>query len=160
MKIPNQLFWIVALLFFQQLPGVAAQGVDLPMIFVVLMGLRTTVPKAAGWGFLLGMIQDLLSASWIGPNTISKTLVGILSSFSKRHIYRERVLTQTFLIFNAALFHQLAVWLLLKWDGSAPPFGDAFWITLRGVMMTSIVGMVVCVFVVRFRRRRFDPATA
>ena len=121
----------MGLLFLQQLPGVAAWGVDLPLVFTVLVGLRTTVPKAAGWGFLMGLVQDLLAAGWIGPNVIAKTLVGILSSFSQRHIYRERVLTQTFLIFGAVFFHQLVVWLILEWDGTAPPFGDAFGILFR-----------------------------
>lgn len=154
------MIWILALFFVQQLPDVASRGVDLPLIFVVLVGLRTDAPQGAGWGFLLGLIQDLLSSSWIGPNTLAKTLTGILSSLAKRHIYRERILTQTFLIFAATLFHQLCIWVLLKWDGTAPPADDAFKILARSLLATTLVGMVVCVFVVRFRKRRFDPATA
>ena len=160
MRIPRQVLWILALFFIQQLPAVAALGVDLPLIFVVLVGLRSDAPRAAGWGFLMGLLQDLLSASWIGPNTVAKTLAGILSSFSQRHIYRERVLTQTFLIFMVSLFHQFFIWMLLKWVGSAPPAGDALRICVKAVFLTTLVGAVVCVFVVRFRRRRFDPATA
>src|SRR5580658_11094709 len=134
MKIPKELFFILALFFVQQLPVVSSSGTDLALIFTALLGLRTTVPKAAAWGFLVGLLQDLLSAGWIGPNTVAKTLVGLLSSVFKRHIYREKVLTQTFLIFNATLFHQLFIWLLLKWDGSAPPAGDAFVICMRAVL--------------------------
>lgn len=160
MKIPREVIWIVALLFVQQLPGVAQWGVDLPLVFVVLVGLRTDVPKAAGWGFLLGFLQDLLSSGWIGPNTIAKTLTGILASLSKWHIYRERVLTQTFLVFAATLIHQVFIWVLLKWDGTAPPAGDAWGILVRSLLATTLAGMIVCFFVVRFRKRRFDPATA
>jgi rod shape-determining protein MreD len=160
MKIPRQVLWILALLFVQQLPVVSTWGIDLPLIFVILTGLRTTLPKAAGWGFLLGLIQDLLSTAWIGPNTIAKTLTGILCSLSKRHIYRERVLTQTFLVFWVTLFHQVIIWWMLKWDGSAPSAEDAFWICLRTVLGTTLAGVVICFFVVRFRRRRYDPATA
>jgi rod shape-determining protein MreD len=160
MKVSRQVIWILVLFFVQQLPAVSAWGIDLPLLFVILTGLRTTIPKAAGWGFLLGLIQDLLSASWIGPNTIAKTLTGILSSLSKRHIYRERVLTQTFLIFGATLFHEALIWWMLKWDGSAPEARDALWICLRIVLNTTLAGVVVSFFVVRFRKRRFDPATA
>lgn len=160
MKIPREVIWILALFFIQQLPGVASWGVDLPLVFVTLVGLRADVPKAAGWGFLLGLIQDLLSSSWIGPNTLAKTLAGILSALAKRHIYRERILTQTFLVFVTTLFHQVFIWILLKWDGTAPPADDAFRILVRSLLATTLVGMVVCVFVVRFRKRRFDPATA
>ncbi len=160
MKVSRQIILILALLFVQQLPAVSAWGIDLPLLFVILTGLRTTVPKAAGWGFLMGLIQDLLSTSWIGPNTIAKTLVGIVSSISKRHIYRERVSTQTFLIFWATLFHEAIIWCMLKWDGSAPEAQDALWICVRTVLATTLTGVVVCFFVVRFRKRRFDPATA
>jgi rod shape-determining protein MreD len=142
------------------MPGVSAWGIDLPLIFVVLVGLRSSVPVAGVWGFGMGLAQDLLSAGWIGPNTIAKTLLGILSSLFQRHIYRERVMTQTFLIAGGTLVHQIFVWLLLKWDGSAPSASDAFWICFRSVWMTSLIGMIVCFFVVRFRKRRFDPATA
>ncbi len=160
MKVSRQTIWIFILLFIQQLPAVSAWGIDLPLLFVILTSLRTTVPKAAGWGFLLGLVQDMLSTSWIGPNTIAKTLTGILSSASKRLIYRERVSTQTFLIFWATLFHEAIIWWMLKWDGSAPQARDALWICLRAVLNTTLAGVVVSFFVVRFRRRRFDPATA
>jgi rod shape-determining protein MreD len=160
LKIPKQIYWILTIFFIQQLPAVAQWGLDLPLLFVVLVGVRTDVPKAAGWGFLMGFLQDMLSASWIGPNTIAKTLTGIVASLSKMHVYRERVLTQTFLIFWATLFHQVFIWLLLKWDDSAPAAGDAFGICVRTVGMTTLIGAGICIFVVRFRKRRYDPATA
>lgn len=160
MKVTKTILWILAIFFLQQLPGVSTFGLDLPLIFVALIGLRTTVPAAAGWGFLVGLAQDLLSAGWVGPNTIAKTLVGIFACLSQRHIYRERVLTQTFLIFCVAVFQQFFIWILLRWDRSAPRWSEAFSLLFHSVLLTTLVGMVVCVFVVRFRRRRFDPATA
>lgn len=160
MKISKHALWIFIIFYAQQLPGVASWGIDMPLLFVVLMGVRTTVPKAAGWGFLVGFLQDLLSGGWIGPNTIAKTLTGVFSSLAKRHIYHERVLTQTFLVFAASVFHQICIWLLLKWDGTSPLAVDAFTVCLRSVCWTTLVGVVVCFFVVRFRKRRFDPATA
>lgn len=160
MRIPKQVLWIIAVLFLQQLPGVCEAGVDLPLVFVVLMGVRETVPRAAGWGFLLGLLQDLLSAGWSGPNTVAKTLSGILASLFQRHIYRERVLTQTFLVFITVVFHQSSLWGMLVWDGSAPPAADALRTALRSVVATTLIGAVACFFVVKFRRRRFDPATA
>jgi rod shape-determining protein MreD len=160
MKIPKELFWVLALFLLQQSSGVSASGVDLPLIFTALVSLRTTIPRGAAWGFLMGLIQDLLSAGWIGPNTVAKTMAGLLCSASQWHIYREKVSTQTFLILVATLFHQLIVWLVLKWDGSAPPAGDALVICLKAVFSTTLVGSVACFFVVKFRRRRFDPATA
>lgn len=160
MRIPKQALWLLAIFFVQQLPGVAASGFDLPLVFVVLMGVRSGAPAAGAWGFGVGLAQDILSAGWIGPHTVAKTLAGLLSCFSQRHIYRERVLTQTFLIFWVALFQQVFIWFLFRWDRSAPLFGDALWLCARSAIATSLAGAGVCFFVVRFRRRRFDPATA
>ena len=46
MTLPRLLFWIIAIFFVQQLPGVAGLGVDLPLIFVVLMGVRSEASAA------------------------------------------------------------------------------------------------------------------
>jgi rod shape-determining protein MreD len=150
----------LAVLLIQQMPGVSDMGVDLPLIYAVLVGLRSAPLRAAAWGAGLGFAQDLLSAGWVGPGLISKTLIGILSSVAHRHIYRERVLTQTFLIFLMAVLQQLIVWLLLQWDGSAPSFAGAFSVAERTVLGTSLVGAAACFWVVRFRPSSLDPATA
>jgi len=156
----RNIFLIFAVFFFQQLSNVSNMGIDLPLIFVTLMALRTTLIKAVGWGMMVGFLQDALSVTWFGPNFISKILVGLLSSLAQKHIYRERVQTQTGLIFSMILFQQIVVWLLLKWDGTAPPIQDSFHIVFNAVLGTSAIGLLICVVVVRFRRRRMDPATA
>lgn len=160
MRIPKELLILPIVFFVQQLPIVADWGVDLPLIFVVLMGLRNDFPAASAWGFLTGLIQDLLSVGGIGPNTISKTMVGLGASFLKMHIYREKVVTQTFLIFVLSIFHEIFSYLLLRWNNAAPRAEDALSICSRSVILTTLVGLVVCFFLVRFRRSRYDPATA
>jgi len=160
LRIPKELLWLLAIFFVQQTSGITDWGIDLPLIFTALAGLRTNAPKAAAWGFTVGTVQDLLSSGWIGPNIAAKTLMGILSSLSQKHIYREKIHTQTFLIFLMSLFQQFFIWLLLKWDGTAPPASEALGILIHTVLMTTAAGVVVCFFVVKFRRRRFDPATA
>lgn len=151
---------MASLFFLQQLPVVADLGVDLPLVFVILMGMRSTTASAAGWGFLLGFLQDLLSAGWMGPNVIGKTLTGVLCAYFRLRIYREKVITQTGLVFAAALFHQGLIWLVKLWDGTAPGFSQALWICWKTALGTTIAGFVVSIFLVRFRRRRYDPATA
>ncbi len=160
MRIPKEVFWLFLIFFVQQLPLVSDWGIDLPLIFVVLTGVRSGAPQAATWGFVSGAVQDLLSSGGIGVNTISKTLVGLTASLLKMHVYRERVLTQTFLIMGLSIFHEVFSYLLMRWDGEAPRAEDALGICLRSVLFTTLTGLVICVFVVRFRRRRFDPATA
>jgi rod shape-determining protein MreD len=154
-------FLLLPIVFFiQQLPGVSGWGIDLPLIFVALIGLRTVPSEAAAWGFLMGTLQDLLSAGWLGPNCIAKTCVGIASSFSEALIYHEKVSTQTFLVFGCSVMHQVLIYALMMWDGSAPGGGDALLIGLRSILMTTLAGALVSFILVRFRRRRYDPATA
>jgi rod shape-determining protein MreD len=156
----RQIFLVMAVFFLQHLSGVADWGVDLPLVFVVLKGLRTTPAKAAGWGFLMGTLQDLFSSDWIGIHIAADALVGCLASLSRRHVYRERVLTQTFVIFGMMALRQLLAWGLLKWDGTAPPAADALGVVVHSVAMTGLTGWAACWLVVRFRPRRQDPATA
>jgi rod shape-determining protein MreD len=160
MRIPREILLLFVIFFIQQLPMIADWGIDLPLIFVILIGLRSEPTPAAAWGFVVGLIQDLLSSGGIGPNTVTKAMTGLGACFFKMRIYREKVSTQTFLIFGMSIFHGVFEYLLVRWEGSAPRAEDAFWLICRGVSLTTLVGFVVCLFVVRFRRRRFDPATA
>jgi rod shape-determining protein MreD len=160
MRISREIFWLLILIFVQQLPMVADRGIDLPLIFVVLVGVRSNALPAAGWGLVTGIIQDLLSAGGVGTNTIAKIAVGLGSSFFKMHIYREKILTQTLLISGMSAFHEFFSYFLMRLNGEAPRAGDAFWVCAQSVLFTTLTGLVVCFFVVRFRRRRFDPATA
>lgn len=158
---PTWKFLTIPMVFFiQQLPGVSGWGIDLPLLFVVLAGLRTTPSKASAWGFLMGALQDLLSAGWLGPNCIAKACVGTTASLSQTFIYHEKVTTQTFLIFWSSVLHQVLIYSIMTWDGSAPLAGDALRIGALSVLMTTLVGVLVSSFLVRFRRRRDDPATA
>ncbi len=160
MRIAQETLIVLGLFFLQQLVGVADWGVDLPLIFVVLKGLRTTPVKATAWGFFLGAAQDIFTADWIGLHLASDALAGYLSSLSRRHVFRERVLTQSFLVFAMMALRQLAIWGLLKWDGTAPPAAEAFTVVLHSTALTGLVGLLACWLVVRLRPRRQDPATA
>jgi rod shape-determining protein MreD len=159
MRVPVLFLWAFGVFFFQQ-SFAAIWGIDLPLIFVSLVGLRSTPLKAASIGFTLGLCQDLLSVGWIGPNMIAKVLAALVAVLAQKKIYRERIPTQALLITANISLQQLVIWFLMKWDGKAPAFGDALWIALPSIFLTSLVGAVVCFGVVRFRRRRFDPATA
>jgi rod shape-determining protein MreD len=159
MKNSTLVLWAFAIFFFQQ-SFAAIWGIDLPLIFVSLVGLRSAPLKAALVGLVMGLGQDLLSAGFIGPNLIAKILVSLVAVASQKKIYRERVSTQSLLVLFNILLQQMVIWFLMKWDDKAPALGDALWISLPSILLTALVGAVVCFVVVRFRRRRFDPATA
>ena len=159
MKNSTLALWAFAIFFFQQ-SFAAIWGIDLPLIFVSLVGLRSSPLKAASIGLVMGLGQDLLSAGFIGPNLIAKILIALAAVASQKKIYRERVSTQSLLVLLSVCLQQIVIWSLMRWDDKAPALGDALWVALPSIFLTSLVGAVVCFGVVRFRRRRFDPATA
>lgn len=145
---------------FQQLPLVAPAGLDLPLIVVALAGCRVPLGRAVGWGAAAGLLQDLLSAGWAGPSLAGKAAAGALASLSQRSLYRERVTTQTLLVAACMGLQQAVAWMLLAWDGTAPPPGPAAALWAQSTAATTLAGAAAGAVVVRLGRRGRDPATA
>ena len=76
---------------------------DLILIVVVYCGINFTKNSGIGLSVLVGFIQDCLSGSLLGVNTLSKGLVGIFFSALKDKIIVEGVLAVSFFIFCASL---------------------------------------------------------
>ena len=77
---------------------------DLILIVVVYCGINFTKNSGIGLSVLVGFIQDCLSGSILGVNTLSKGLVGIFFSNLKDKIIVEGVLAISFFIFCTSLF--------------------------------------------------------
>ena len=76
---------------------------DLILIVVVYCGINFTKNSGIGLSALVGFIQDCLSGSILGVNTLSKGLVGIFFSALKDKIIVEGVLAISFFIFCTSL---------------------------------------------------------
>ena len=77
---------------------------DLILIVVIYSGINFTKNNSIGLSALVGFIQDCLSGSLLGINTLSKGLVGIFFSALKDKILVEGVLAVSFFIFCTSLF--------------------------------------------------------
>ena len=76
---------------------------DLILIVVVYCGINFTKNNGIGLSALVGFVQDCLSGSLLGINTLSKGLVGIFFSALKDKIIVEGVLAISFFIFCTSL---------------------------------------------------------
>ena len=77
---------------------------DLILIVVVYCGINFTKNSGIGLSVLVGFIQDCLSGSILGVNTLSKGLVGIFFSALKDKIIVEGILAVSFFTFCTSLF--------------------------------------------------------
>jgi rod shape-determining protein MreD len=154
------LLLLAASLLVQLAPGFSSWGLDLPLVFVALVGVQKPLLEAVAWGVLAGLCQDLLSACGPGPHMAAKMLAGILAYYFHTIVYRERVTTQTLMVSCCLILQQLFLWFYFHSVGSAPPFSESLGLILRSLFLTSLAGLFASVWLVRLRRHYNDPATA
>lgn len=151
---------LVAALAIQVTPGVARWGLDLPLLFVALLGLRMPLLEAAAWGAVAGLGQDLLSSCGVGPHVAAKMIVGMSAHAFRTLVYQERVLTQSALVAACMLLQQLLLWGYFAALGVAPAPAQVMALLGRSVGLTALAGVAASWCLVRLRRQYNDPATA
>ncbi len=92
--------------------SIAGVTPDIILIFTVYAGLRQGKEKGITTGFILGLIQDSLSAGIMGVNALSKGLLGFIVGDIREKIMSENTITQCFFIFIATIFDGLIVLLI------------------------------------------------
>jgi rod shape-determining protein MreD len=154
------LLLLAASLLVQLSPNLSDWGLDLPLVFVALVGVQKPLLEAVAWGILAGISQDLLSACGPGPHMAAKMLAGILAYYFHTIVYKERMATQTLMVACCMVLQQLFLWFYFNSIGAAPPFSQALELFLRSVLLTSLAGFLASAWLVRMRRHYNDPATA
>jgi len=76
---------------------------DLILILATFIGVRFGKTKGATLGFFLGLIQDCLSGTFLGPNAFSKGVVGYIFGNLRAKILFENFFSQIFCNMAAAL---------------------------------------------------------
>lgn len=85
---------------------------DLILIFIVYTGLKFGSIRGMAIGFILGLIEDIMSITLIGINTFSKTLLGFLSG--KLNIfYKDNKFAQVLIVFVFTLLDSFIVFVLI-----------------------------------------------
>ena len=87
------------------MPSISIDGIhpDLPMVALFMLAFKTG-PLTAIWvGFLLGLGQDLYSASILGQNALAKTLAGGFAGIFNERVMRIDIAIQMVLLVVAFL---------------------------------------------------------
>ncbi|NLW25778.1 MAG: rod shape-determining protein MreD [Clostridia bacterium] len=94
---------------------------DLLLIFTVYFALIKGPGEGAGAGFLLGLIEDLYSAKYIGLNALCKLIIGILVGFLEKRLYKENFFVPMMALFVASLLHTFLYFVFSNFVGYPIP---------------------------------------
>ncbi len=143
--------WILSTLgvlfaFFVQVSlgrRIAIAGVvpELVLVAVVLSGLSRGAAVGAVLGFLGGFYEDLYLPSFLGLNSLAKTLVGFLAGEAGERLRREQPATQAAIFVTLAAIHEAVRNLLSLGLGVFDLFGRLLLHDLLAVVYTTIVGV-------------------
>ncbi len=88
-------------------PYLAIGGIqpDLVLIAIVLLGFSEGSIKGSVFGFLGGLIEDVLGGQVVGLSAFSKCIVGYISGLVERTIFVENVLLPMGAIFAASILN-------------------------------------------------------
>ncbi len=151
---------LLGALLIQTSPGVSAWGVDMPLVFTALVGVRCGLLESLVWGILAGLFQDTLSACGPGPHAVANGAVAFLAFISQNTVFREKVLTQAGLVGTCMALHQAMLWFLFRFFEEGVTSGDEWAFVTRSVLVTTVAGAMVSWVIIRYRRLSHDPATA
>ena len=138
-------------------PHLRVQGVppNVVLLAVIFVGVNAPREAALLGCFVLGMMQDLLTAQGLGVYALSYGLVGMFIVSTQEFVYRNHPLTHFSLALVGGFLTSVVVLLNAWWRGGwVSPVG-----LMTSVVYTAMIGVVVLGVLQRFRRVfAFEPA--
>lgn len=93
--------------------SVAGVSLDLALILTVYCGVLLKGDRGIWVGFAIGFVQDCLSGSLLGVNTLSKSIIGFTFSTLKDKLLVIGFVPISVILFAASLFDGLVYYLIL-----------------------------------------------
>lgn len=130
--------------------SVGGVTLDLALIFAVYCGVMLRGDRGIWAGFSIGLVQDFLSGSLLGVNTLSKSVIGFVFSTLKDKLIVVGFVPISVILFASSLFdglvYYLSVTALLK---AQIPFGFLFNTLPVYGLYNALVGPVLFFFINR-----------
>lgn len=114
----------------------------LVLLLVVAVCLVESLHDAVIWGFIGGLILDLMTAPAlpIGSNALLLVLVALLASLGQADPFQTLVVVPLATVFGATIFYNMMLMLLHYASGANVPFLDNFLrVALPGAIMNTIL---------------------
>lgn len=137
---------IVAVLQTTLVPHLAIWGVfaDLPLLVVVSWSLLRGAREGVIWGFVAGLVVDLLSGAPFGAATLSLIAVGFLSGLGEATVFRTHVALPLVAVFLATILYDLLFLLIVQISGQAVSWLDSlFRVVLPSAVLNAVLTPIV-----------------
>lgn len=145
--------WLAAALIAQStvLHAFAIRNVvpSVVLVVVVWYAIRVDAPRAALFGLVAGLCEDVLSPQSGGAWTISTTLVAVLAGMLSRGFFADSLPLVCTIVAFATLVRSLLFWTVMGFQGYPPGLGSMHFreALLQAVMNVAV--MLVAMLVVR-----------
>jgi rod shape-determining protein MreD len=137
---------------------VSVRGAEpsLVLVAVVWYAIRVNSARAAAYGLIAGLLEDVLATQTGGAYTISTTLIAMLVSVASRGFFADSFTLVATITVVATLVERLVFWVVMAAQGyprglATVHLHEALWQSLlNGVLMIAVMAVV----------RRFDDRYA
>jgi rod shape-determining protein MreD len=109
---------------------------DLPLLVVASWGALRGPREGAVWGFIAGVVVDLLSGAPFGAATLSLTVVGLLAGLGRSTVFRARLVLLLATAFLGTIVYDLIFMAVLTISGRTVVWLDAL---LRIIMPSALI---------------------
>lgn len=145
-RIINFLILFFFLLFFQSLISdwitIMGARLDVGIFILVYLALNYGATEAVIFGFVWGILLDVLNPTLLGLGTLIKVVLGFTLANFKSQLYFETSLPRALLIFGAVVFNEL-IYNLVALNANSTSLANLFFrFTLPTALYTSLVGIL------------------
>jgi rod shape-determining protein MreD len=127
--------------------SVAGAAPDLVVVLLIVLVLDRNPATAVIIGFMLGFLQDLGNASFLGMNALAHSIIAYAASHIGGRFFPESVLFKGLLIFTAAILKSLIVLIVTTSFALQDVIASFFRYAILSSIYTAFVGMVVLALV-------------
>lgn len=137
---------IVAILQTTLVPSLAIWSVfaNLPLLVVVSWGLLRGPREGALWGFIAGLMVDLLSGAPFGAATVSLIVVGFLAGLGETTVFRARIALPMMVMLLATIVYELLFLLIVRLSGQWVAWLDSvFRLVIPSAILNAVLTPIV-----------------
>jgi rod shape-determining protein MreD len=157
-----RIFFVALVVFLIQVTAIHRIGVagctpDLMVILLVSLALERGPVLAVVIGFLLGFLQDLGNASFLGMNALAKSILAYGVSRIGGGLLPENALYKGFIIFAACLVNDIVVLPVATSFSLGDMFVSFFRFSLLSALYSALIGVVIYALLELLTRRVVRP---
>jgi rod shape-determining protein MreD len=157
-----RIIFVALVVFVIQMTAVSRIGVagctpDLMVILLVSLVLDRGPVLAVVIGFLLGLLQDLGNASFLGMNALAKSILAYGVSRVGGGLLPENPLYKGFIIFAACLVNDIVVLPIATSFSLGDMFVSFFRFSLLSALYSALLGVVIYTLLELLTRRVVRP---